>query len=68
MEKKDFHLAEKVKKKQQNYKKLVEEGFISDSDNYSKFRKDTVQELVNYEAQIKKTNNDIEAYELYCEI
>mmetsp|Transcript_21623 Transcript_21623/g.30230 ORF Transcript_21623/g.30230 Transcript_21623/m.30230 type:complete len:756 (-) Transcript_21623:71-2338(-) len=59
-EKKDFKLAEKVKKIQTNCKKLVAEGIISESDNYAKLRRDTVQELINYEAQIKKTQQDIE--------
>ena len=58
MEKKDFKLVEKVKKIIGNIKKLVDDNIISDSDNFAKLRKDTVQELVNYEAQIEKTMND----------
>jgi len=59
-EKKDFRLAEKVKKIHQNCKKLVADGIISESDKFAKLRRDTVQELVNYEAQIQKTNSDLE--------
>src|SRR5690348_6996086 len=33
---------------------------LNEADNYAKLRKDTVQELVNYEAQIQKTNSDLE--------
>jgi len=61
---KNKKLAEKVKKIQQNCKKLVAEGIISDSDKYAKLRKDTVQELVNYEAQIKRTATDLERLRL----
>jgi len=60
MEKNDFKLIEKVKKIHQNCKKLTEEGVITETDGFAKLRKDTVQELVNYEAQIQKTNSDIE--------
>jgi len=35
-------------------------GIINEADSYAKLRKDTVQELVNYEAQIEKTNSDLE--------
>jgi len=60
IEKNDFQLTEKVKKIEQNCKKLVMDGIISESDSYAKLRRDTVQELVNYEAQIQKTNFDLE--------
>lgn len=59
-EKKDSALLEKIKKLTQNCAKLVEEGILSESDNYAKLRRDTVQELVNYEAQIHKTAMDLE--------
>jgi len=59
MDKKDFKLAEKIKKIHSNLKKLVTDGIVSEEDNYSKLRKDTVQELINYEAQIQKTNTDL---------
>jgi len=38
---------------------LVAEGIISEEDNYAKLRKDTVQELLDYESQIQKTNTDL---------
>jgi len=59
LEKKDQSLAEKVKKINQNCNKLVSEGIISESDNYAKLRRDTIQELVNYEGQIQRTNSDL---------
>jgi len=59
MDKKDFKLAEKIKKIHSNCKKLVAEGIISEEDNYAKLRKDTVQELLDYESQIQKTNSDL---------
>jgi Ras GTPase-activating-like protein IQGAP2/3 len=49
-----------VKKIRSNCKILVAEGIISESDKYAKLRKDTVQELVDYESQIQRTNIDIE--------
>jgi len=64
MEKKDQKLAEKVKKIHSNLKKLADEGIITLDDNYAKLRKDTVQELVNYESQIQKTNSDLERLKL----
>jgi len=33
---------------------------ISESDGYAKLRKDTVQELINYDSQITKTTTDLE--------
>lgn len=59
-ERKDTVLVEKVKKINQNCAKLVVEGIISEADNYAKLRRDTVQELVNYEGQIQRTGVDLD--------
>jgi len=59
-EKKDSKLADKVKKVHQSLKRLVEDQIIAEADNYAKLRRDTVQELTNYEAQIQKTTADLE--------
>jgi len=59
-EKKDSKLGDKVKKVSQNLAKLVADGFVSDQDNYAKLRRDTVQELINYEVQIQKTTADLD--------
>jgi len=53
-EKNDASLGEKIKKIVQNCRKLVDAGIITEQDNFSKLRKDLVEELINYEGQIKK--------------
>jgi len=58
-EKNDASLGEKIKKIVQNCRKLVDAGIITEQDNFSKLRKDLVEELINYEGQIKKTNLEI---------
>lgn len=60
LEKKDNLLVEKIKKIHQNVGVLVQANVISESDNYARLRRDTVQELINYEAQIEKTAQDVE--------
>eukprot|EP01114_Cavostelium_apophysatum_P006458 TRINITY_DN1777_c0_g3_i1.p1 TRINITY_DN1777_c0_g3~~TRINITY_DN1777_c0_g3_i1.p1 ORF type:complete len:766 (+),score=273.66 TRINITY_DN1777_c0_g3_i1:272-2569(+) len=57
---KDFKLADKIKKIHANLKKLEAEGVITQEDNFAKLRRDTVQELVNYEFQIQKTSTDVD--------
>eukprot|EP01118_Nematostelium_gracile_P001607 TRINITY_DN11670_c0_g1_i1.p1 TRINITY_DN11670_c0_g1~~TRINITY_DN11670_c0_g1_i1.p1 ORF type:complete len:753 (-),score=217.16 TRINITY_DN11670_c0_g1_i1:66-2324(-) len=59
-DRKDQILIDKVKKIEQNCAKLVAVGIINPNDNFAKLRKDTVQELVNYEAQIQKTAGDLD--------
>jgi len=57
---KDMDLLDKTKKIQHNCKKLVQDGMLSDDDNYVSLRKDIIQELLNYELHIAKSATDLE--------
>lgn len=57
---KDMDLLDKTKKIQHNCKKLVQDGMLSDDDNYFSLRKDIIQELLNYELHITKSSQDLE--------
>ncbi|PRP82379.1 Ras GTPase-activating protein [Planoprotostelium fungivorum] len=56
---KDGKLMDRIKKVRNNCKLLVQCGLLSESDKFNKIRKDLVEEIVNYEAQIRKTTEDI---------
>lgn len=43
-----------------NIKDLLAAGLIKEEDGYAQLRKDAMQELLNYEKQVEKTNNDIQ--------
>jgi len=54
----DGKLADKIKKVRNNVKQLVLCGFLTEAEKFNKLRKDIVQEIVNYETQIRKTTED----------
>jgi Ras GTPase-activating-like protein IQGAP2/3 len=59
-ERKDQDLLEKTKKIIHNCKKLVQDGLLSEDDNYAMLRKDIIQELLNYETYIQKSSTDLD--------
>jgi len=59
-QRRDTALQDKVRRINNNCSKLVELGMISEADSYAKLRRDTVQEISNYEDQIRKTAADSE--------
>lgn len=56
----DMDLLDKTKKIQHNCRKLVQDGMLSDEDNYLSLRKDIIQELLNYELHITKSTQDLD--------
>ncbi|KAF2068794.1 hypothetical protein CYY_009886 [Polysphondylium violaceum] len=52
--------VDNIKKIILNCKKLSQEGYLAEDDNYSQLRKDIVAELLNYESYINKTNIDLD--------
>lgn len=54
-------LAEMIINISNNIKDLVAAGMIKEEDGYAQLRKDAMQELLNYEKQLEKTNSDIAA-------
>lgn len=59
----DKALADKVKRINKNCSDLVKVGYLKEDDNYAQLRKDAVQELYNYEEQIKKTQQMMQRLE-----
>mmetsp|Transcript_40504 Transcript_40504/g.101927 ORF Transcript_40504/g.101927 Transcript_40504/m.101927 type:complete len:781 (-) Transcript_40504:174-2516(-) len=57
-ETRDKQLLEMVSLIKENVKLLTTAGLISPKNNYEELRKDAIQELVNYEDQIKKAASD----------
>mmetsp|Transcript_17716 Transcript_17716/g.53103 ORF Transcript_17716/g.53103 Transcript_17716/m.53103 type:complete len:779 (+) Transcript_17716:136-2472(+) len=55
----DAKMMEMVKRFVENCAQLVELGVLSEADNYSTLREDAIQELINYEEQLDKTEGDI---------
>jgi Ras GTPase-activating-like protein IQGAP2/3 len=52
-------MMEMVKQFVANCAQLVEAGVMSEADNYATLREDAIQELINYEQQLEKTEGDI---------